>query len=65
MESNNISEVRSRWLVASEHALNLSAELFQPGFGYGDPQERLNDEQCLRSAREEAEPPISGVFRPG
>ena len=52
---DSITAARSRWLAASELTAKLSAELFQPGSGYGDPQERLNDEQRLRSVRDEAE----------
>ena len=36
-EADSIAAARSRWLVSSEQASKLSADLFQPGNGYGDP----------------------------
>ena len=54
-EADSIAAARSRWLVSSEQASKLSADLFQPGSGYGDPDARLADEHRLRSAKEDAE----------
>lgn len=53
--SNDVEAARARWLVASERAAQLAAELFQPGSGYGDPEARANDEHLLQSARHDAE----------
>ncbi len=53
--SQEVDKARDRWEVANEEALKLSAMLFQPGSGYGDPDARKDDEQRLISARHEAE----------
>ena len=42
-------------MEASEAASKLSAELFQPDSGYGDPDARAADEHRLQSVRLEAE----------
>ena len=51
----SVSAARERWLTAGEELSKLSAELFQSGSGYGDPEARLNDEHRLQSAREEVQ----------
>ena len=48
-------DARSRWLAASDHASKLSAELFQPGSGYGDPNAKEADLHRLQTAKEESE----------
>lgn len=53
--SMDVEAARAKWLAASEVALKLSAELFQPGSGYGDPEARAQDEHRLESARLDAE----------
>ncbi|GJL66957.1 MAG: hypothetical protein NPIRA05_19280 [Nitrospirales bacterium] len=54
-ETNPVDKARSQWLAASQNVSHLGAELFQPGSGYGDPEERRNDEYRLQFAKDEAE----------
>jgi|GEM_PF-1827706 len=51
----DVAGARDRWLLASDRAAQLAAELFQDGSGYGDPNARIADEHRLQSARIEAE----------
>lgn len=53
--SQEVDKARASWEAASEEASKLSATLFQPGSGYGDPDARKDDEQRLISVRHEAE----------
>lgn len=53
--NNDVEAARAKWLSASERASQLSAELFQPGSGYGDPEARTADEHHLQSARHDVE----------
>jgi hypothetical protein len=52
---NDANDARARWRTASEHASKLSAELFQPGAGYGDPDARDDDLHRMQTAKDEAE----------
>ena len=52
---NDVEAARKKWLVASEQASQLAAELFQPGSGYGDPDARAQDEHRLQSVRHNAD----------
>ena len=49
--ANDVEAARKKWLAASEQASQLSAELFQPGSGYGDPDAKAQDEHRLQTAR--------------
>ena len=54
-ESSGTEAARARWIEASQTVSNLTAELFQPGSGYGDPDARAADQHRLESARLDAE----------
>ncbi len=54
-KNDTVAEARSRWLAASENASHLTAKLFQPGSGYGDPDASRADEHQLQTAKDEAE----------
>ena len=53
--ANDVEAARKKWLAASEQASQLSAELFQPGSGYGDPDAKAQDEHRLQTARQNAD----------
>ena len=53
--ANDVEAARKKWLAASEQASKLSAELFQPGSGYGDPDAKAQDEHRLQTARRNTE----------
>lgn len=53
--NSEVEAARARWLEAGEAASKLSAELFQPGSGYGDPDACAADEHRLQSVRLKAE----------
>ena len=54
-ENSGVEAARARWLEASHAASKLTAELFQPGDGYGDPDARASDDHRLESARLDSE----------
>lgn len=53
--ANDVESARKKWLAASEQASQLSAALFQPGSGYGDPDAKAQDEHRLQTARQNAD----------
>ena len=50
-----LEAARLRYIDASRSVAELHSKLFQPGSGYGSPDEFRNDEQRLVAARVEAE----------
>lgn len=51
----DLQTARSRWIAAADEVSDLSAELFQPGSGYGSPEAEMQDRHRLETARREAE----------
>lgn len=55
LTAKDVDEARARWIAASRRASELSAELFQPGSGYGHPDALAADQHKLQSFKDEAD----------